>query len=613
MQKPQVRRPVETALAAYEILLRQTAESGVGAPLPSERKLATRWGLSSAAVNRAATRLIAAGRLRREGYKLLPLSSVREGFAGARILAITHRAMRFPDLPADAAHRGLKAEEQFFVGRDTLRQHLRKAAAQRVDGLLIRLCDGGWEWDAEIAQLERLRIPCVVCDEAPAGLALAAEDWRAAGAALVGHLATKGHTEIAFIGSLRRAHRSVVVREAYVETCLRLGLTAAAAQLVELAAHTDEAVATIFARIREQWPATTAIVLYDVDSLPALLAAVHDAGLTVPDDISVVAAGDRPAARLAQPPVTCASFDSRTHSHMALDLLCRLLAHTRRSGHLPTPPRLRLEPALIERASVRNLSRPGVGATSDRTAGLLNRTAHAWSQDRETRLREVEAANTHTHRLIQDPGTVDFCPLDLRPLANRAVTRNNSWLGHLPLLHLPTGRLPIHGVPFEIIDERANQGHAALVLRSQRQLAHSAHPLPYNAVIPVGRQVRAVYFLHGCGYVGEPSPFAWYDFVLEDGRPISVPLVARGLGRPRPKGARPNIQDWWNGFPQFESEGVKSYVVTANGDPFEYERYLYTMEWENPRPQIPLREIRISTNPTQSTTLGVLAITLLPA
>jgi hypothetical protein len=54
-------------------------------------------------------------------------------------------------------------------------------------------------------------------------------------------------------------------------------------------------------------------------------------------------------------------------------------------------------------------------------------------------------------------------------------------------------------------------------------------------------------------------------------------------------------------------------VVTADGDPFEYERYLYTLEWENPHPKHALQEIRISSNPSQPATLGVLAITLLLA
>jgi len=120
-----------------------------------------------------------------------------------------------------------------------------------------------------------------------------------------------------------------------------------------------------------------------------------------------------------------------------------------------------------------------------------------------------------------------------------------------------------------------------------------------------------VYFLHACGYAGEPMPFAWYDFYLADRRPISVPLVARGLGD-LPAGApRPNIQDWWPDFPQFNSVGVRHLVVTENGDPYDYERYLYTLEWENPFPDAELTTLYVRSNPALETTLALLALTLL--
>ena len=170
MKKTSPRSPVEMALARYETLLR-TARSGPQARLPSERELAQLWGLSQAAVNRAALQLVAAGRLRREGYKLLPVAAEGSSLLGARIALITQRALCFPGIASEAAHRGAQLEEWHHMGRDTLRHHLREAATRRMDGVIMRLSDGGWEWDAELAELDRLRIPCVVCEEAPTGLA----------------------------------------------------------------------------------------------------------------------------------------------------------------------------------------------------------------------------------------------------------------------------------------------------------------------------------------------------------------------------------------------------------------------------------------------------------
>ena len=202
-------------------------------------------------------------------------------------------------------------------------------------------------------------------------------------------------------------------------------------------------------------------------------------------------------------------------------------------------------------------------------------------------------------------------PLDLGAVANRSLSHQNGWLGHLPLLHFGPGRKFIHGVTFDIIDEHQNRGRGAVVLRSNRSLSTAGRILPLEIALPIRRRVRAVYFLHACGYAGEPMPFAWYDFYLAGRRPISVPLVARGLGDLPASASPPNIQDWWPEFPQFNGEGVRHLVVTENGDPFDYERYLYTLEWENPYPDADLTTLYIRSNPALETTLGLLGITLL--
>lgn len=606
MNPPPLRRsPVEFALQHYEKLL----EKALASPrdrLPSERELATGWGLSQAAVNRAAQRLLAAGRLRREGYRLFPVPEEDALPLGAKILVLTPRDLRFPGLPADAAKLGMGMEERFFLGRDELRQHLQAAAEGGVDGVLMCLGDNGWEWDAEHGELERRHVACVVCDEAPLGVSLSTMDWRQAGRQLVSHLAAQGHVELVLLGSMRRAHRTAVVREGYEEACLRLRLGSSAERCVETAAHTPDAVELALVRIRRQWPQVTAIVLHAPDMLPHLLAAARRQSLLVPDDLSVVCADDSPGARSAHPPVTCSTFDRRAQGQLALDMLMRDMRLLRRLAVLPSRQRVRLEPTLAERQSVRPMGNFPIAA---RAFGA----GRAWSRDQATRLHEAEDLRLRPHKVAGETREKNFDPLDLRPFVNRSLTRQNGWLGHQPLLNLPPGRLVAHGVPFEIIDERANRGAAALVLRSQRPLTREEKPMPVTLSVPVGKAVRAVYFLHGCGYAAECQAFAWYDLILEGRRPISVPIVARGLSTPSRDALPPNIQDWLSDFPQFDAPGVKHFAVTAGGDPFEYERYLYTLEWENPRPRDVLREIRLSSNPALATTLGLLAITVVPA
>ncbi len=612
MKTQAVLRPVDKALAGYETLIRQ-AEGRRGQPFPTEKVLAAQWGVSQAAVNRAALRLIAAGRLRREGYKLLPVAATTVSLVGARLAVLSHRSTRFPGIAEEAARRGVRVEEFFFIGRDTLRNALQKALQHRFDGVITRITDSGWEWDNETAELDRLRIPYVVAEEAPAGHNLAAEDLRTAAEQAVCHLFARGHREIVCLGSLRRMLRSGAVRKGFEESCLRLGLTSAARNFYELNSHTPEAVRAEFQHIRRSCPLASAIVLFDPEILKSFVTAMRKEGLRLARDLSVVVVGDSVEARTTEPPITCVSFDAKCIAHLALDLVCQQMLEVRRIGRVPPRQRLRLEGTLRERGSVSTLETLPAARPDDLARGA-NRLARVWPHAIEQRLREAAETWQWPHRLVEGGPHGAFQPIDLSSAANRSLRRPHGWLGHLPLLHLGSGLLRLHGVDFSVLDERTNRGRSVVVLRSSRFPPTSRRSLPDELVLPVGRKVRAVYFLHGCGYAGERVPFAWYEFRQPGRPPAIVPLVARGVGPAHSPDTPPaNIQDWWPEFPQFNTEGVRHVAITENGDPFAYERYLYSYEWENPAPDVPLEEVRVRANSAVPTTLGLLAVTLLLA
>ena len=52
-------------------------------------------------------------------------------------------------------------------------------------------------------------------------------------------------------------------------------------------------------------------------------------------------------------------------------------------------------------------------------------------------------------------------------------------------------------------------------------------------------------------------------------------------------------------------------IVFNQADPTEYERYLYTLEWINPRPKDEVDFIEIRVNPKAGPTLALIAITAL--
>lgn len=607
MKTPARDRPVGKALAGYDALSESQKSSG---PLPSERELASRWGVSASAVNRAAQRLIATGRLRREGYRLFHVPGETSKIAGARIAVVTHRADSFPGLSLEAAARGVHVEELYYIGRDTMRAKLHLAAERRFDGVIASLSDTGWEWDAEAKHFDDLRIPCVFCGEAPASRSVVAEDIRNGAEQAVSHLAEAGHRDIVLLASLRRGHRADAVRRAYQEACRRLSLRHSASQVAEFTAHNPDSMRAGLQRIRREFPQATAVVLFDITALAYFLTAAKGMRIAIPGGLSLVAMGDSPAARGASPAVTAVAFDGRLMGRLALDLVCQQALEARRAGRLGGPQRLRLESRLIERSSVAPLPRSQTSAAKG-SPPFSGREFRQWPEDRDLRLREAADTWAAPHRLLAKGPPGKFASLNLGPFANRSLTREHGWLGDLPLLHVVPGLRQVHGVPFRVIDERANRGKAAVVLRSHRAPPSSAPALPLEVTLPVGHRVRAVYFLHGCGFAGEPAPFAWYDFDLSGRRSVSVPIASRGLRRPVAGAPQPNIQDWWADFPQFTAPGVKHAVISHEGDPYEYERYLYTLEWVNPSPGATLKTICLRSNPSSATTLGVLAITLL--
>ncbi len=591
--------PVEQAGAKFGELLGGLAP-GAGR-LPSERQLAREWGISQAAVNRAAQRLIASGVLQRRGYRLLP-GTVREVRSSISVAVLTHRSHRYRMLEPLASSMGLKTTELYYVGRDTLRAQLRKVIESGADAVVMRMTDGGWEWDAEAAALAEARIPLIVGEPAPAGHAMVTEDWGGAGAMAVEKLFAAGHRELVFLGSVRRAHRSNIVERGYVEACLRLGLARSAKRLLRFTSHYSDNITATSASIKTFDPRPTACVLYDADHVAHVMSGLSHAKLRVPDDLSLVAVGDNPAAIQQNPPVTCASFNTKALARLILAEVALLVEEARSAAPALSVPRLKLEAVWRERKSVLQIGarRPG----GDPDALVKNLTSKVWSPDPRERRREVERINTQPHAMAAGVAEDAFRAVPLAVLANRSISRQNGWLGHAPLSHFAPGRRAVHGVPFEVLDERKNDGKAALVLLPQ-------HPETHTFTIPIRARARAVYVLHGCGFVGEAIPFGWYDFVLKGGKTLTVPLVARGMGALPKSGHKPNIQDWWNDFPQIQGPGFRQFVVTDGGDPFAYERYLYTLEWANPTPGREVKELRVSINPSLRTVLGVLGVTVL--
>jgi hypothetical protein len=213
-----------------------------------------------------------------------------------------------------------------------------------------------------------------------------------------------------------------------------------------------------------------------------------------------------------------------------------------------------------------------------------------------------------------------FFPVDLSSKVNRSLSFRRGWLGDLPLKNLPPGEHVIHGVPFQILGGSSRTDSGVIVFRSATNTRGNERQLPVTLSIPVNRKAKAIYILHGCAYAKHLQPFASYNFFHGKSLVESVPLVA--LGEP-PLGhnvrefssgiVKANIQDWWPDFPQvdFPHARMAPILQTDESNPHVRHGYLYTLEWINPSPEIPVTALRVTVDSCLSTTLGVLAVSVL--
>jgi hypothetical protein len=230
-------------------------------------------------------------------------------------------------------------------------------------------------------------------------------------------------------------------------------------------------------------------------------------------------------------------------------------------------------------------------------------------------LASMEASWKTPYRSAARASARDWQPLDLGSHVNRPLVGKDAWIADgFELNHLPAGAHTIQGVPFRIVDPAAAGGNAAIVLKSLKMQVSGGKPVPEAVTLPVNRTCRAVYFLHGAGFVSDHEKVAAYEFVYADGTVAAADVLA--LGAPvnnrrtmAQRERRSAIQDWWPTHPQFAGVHARKVLVAPRDNPALH-RVLYTLEWINPHPQTILKEIRLRSVPTSSPVVLVLAVTV---
>lgn len=594
------RTPLHKVLAALQEHI-AGGKFGPSARLPSGRELAEKWNFDFSTLNRAIKHLVSRGTLRREGYKLF----VARNPEIAPNLPPVHLLCLNPKILAGAS------EVASLYGSHVipLDWHWRAYRA-KVRQLLETGCEGLVVWTEKRTPiddlLERFRarqIPTVTTGEGNPKGNSAEMDAGAAGRVAVMHLIELGHSEIACFSLPSSDPR---VAEGYQRACREAGLDRSAMRI----SLPDLSIAELELAMKNlllDHPQVTAIFFTDHGLAKKFIEETKPAR-SVPRDLSVVVYGDADATAHFEPPLTTVANDYQRLGRYAAGIVLGQKVEILKTGILPKSERVLIEPQLIVRRSTaeprRSKRQPA------QRAGASAKPKNGDSLEKwKSRVQRILRAS---YPAVRNANVKNFHPVDLRPYANRGLRRFKSWVGASPLLHLPTGRQTIHGIPFEIIEEEANDQRAAIVLHSRHAREHS---LPSEVEITVRDFAARIYFLHGCGWATDHVKSAEYRIVYDDGSSATVDLVPYGLGPSDNElvaqwRQESNIQDWWPSYQQFENPRARHLVVTEDSNPEAYEHYLYTLEWVNPSPEKKLTAIRIKSNPKSRFTLGVLAISL---
>jgi len=326
--------------------------------LPSERDFVELLGIPRPAVNKALACLIAAGVLRREGYKLYagdppPLPGPPP------VHVLIPRGIMVNELgPLEAAHDVARERVSHAIPvliRDEAdeRETLTRLLREKINGFVI------WPHgpDCHVDLLKQFRqqsTPFVVCDQDVEDFDFVGIDNESGTTLAVQHLVAQGHRNLAYI-TLERSLPSLVHRYAgYRQACESAKLKGAADQIIEVSEISEPSSEEAFATLRERYPKATAFVASNDIIALQVIAAAKAARVRVTKELSAVGFDDIRAATKATPALTTIRQDFYEIGYLATQLLYQRLTATPPRDPLQSV-RLRLQPRLVVRRSVGRL------------------------------------------------------------------------------------------------------------------------------------------------------------------------------------------------------------------------------------------------------------------
>jgi DNA-binding LacI/PurR family transcriptional regulator len=610
---------------AEGILRTWLAESGKrpGERLPSERLLGRQLGVRHYAINRAMAALVRDGEVRREGYKLFLQGEKLLSKADISCdLVISRRSSLLMSYRKTARDLGVSLRLHPYNAAEEAYAMLDHLVSDHADCVIFDppAAVAPALWAPRASRLAGKGVPLVIVNKDSEDFTCVLSDGRRALEKAVLHLVKNSHGQLAFAAGYPSSADQLGAAE-WRNVCRAFDLGKSGGRYREQAngRFLREDAREVADLLENEWRGVTALVIsmFLEDSINCLLKELARHGWQIPRDLSLICVGDAKCLSICSPSVAAMAFEMSIVQEMAFRLA--QTAVRRKAGGLPPSPptSLLVEPRLIARQSIAppKTARAGLARVRKQRSAEEPLPAEIFeppSDPRQCLLRP--------YALVARAARTRFAPLDLSRQANRPLIYRRGWLGDLPLKGLMPGEQVIHGVPFQILGGNNRSDCGVVVFKSATNSTGKAERLPVRLAIPIRRKVEAVYILHGCGYAQQLASFATYSF--KSGREVlaSVPLVS--LGQP-PVGmgardfsgliARANVQDWWPDFPHVDFPHARMAPIRETdgheGSPRHV--YLYSLEWINPRPERPVTALEIVVDSSLSTTLGVLAVTLL--
>lgn len=577
-----------------------------GKRLASARALAAEVGAGRTAVNHVITRLVGEGSLLRVGRKLIIGSAQLE--ARSEILLIGGEDEQLRAAAETFARHGATATIRKTVNENGRRMLLLEVCGAPVlpDGLLVF---GPGDEDLLI-DLESRGVAVVVCDAEVEALSFVASDRSQCTAQAVMRLAALGHREIALllrVGQNFPEKRQVV--DGYVATTRAHQLHRSAGRVV-VTWSKRKAQQSLRAFFRSKTP-VTAVISWDLEGAILTLEEARKIGQRVPRDLSVVALQENTRAVGSSPSLTTLDVDHRGLARFAAAVLCDELHQMSRVMEVRRHQGIICRPIWKLRASMG----PADRAVAEPVVPL--KRSRRWPDSLQERLSVVASENSRQFPKI-GRSRARYKMIDLGPHLNRAFAPRSAWLGGDPLRNFKTGVQEIHGVPFQIGNSNDHRKPSAVVLRSAKARSSAGESLPSSVTITLGeagKPWRALHILHASGWNSQHEKVATYEL-----RSKSKTLVTRDVFALGEVSAAEQIdqraqyslvQDWHSSAEPFASQEVLPHLITEQGDPLRYERYLYHVRILNPGLEIPLEFFQLATErPDARATLALLALTV---